>query len=161
MTAAKVAPAKQGTHKRPSTKTLLAVSNRVAAAKNLGEALDTFVQIATSLIEAETGSIFLNDFTTGELYTRIAKDNFSHEIRMTNTVGIAGEVFTTGKSLIIHDAYADPRFNRAVDSQTGFTTTNILCIPLYNLGGEKIGVAELLNKKSGRFTEDDLSILDA
>src|SRR5581483_4796187 len=85
--------------KRPATKTLLAVSNRVAVAKSLGEALDTVVHIATSLIGAETGSIFLNDPTSGELYTRIAKDKFSHEIRMTNTVGIAGEVFRTGKSL--------------------------------------------------------------
>jgi adenylate cyclase len=160
-TAARLAPVVQRKRKRPGTKTLLAVSNRVAVAKSLGEALDTVVHIATSLIGAETGSIFLNDPTTGELYTRIAKDKFSHEIRMTNTVGIAGEVFTTGKSLIIDDAYADTRFNRAVDSQTGFTTNNILCIPLFNLTGEKIGVAELLNKKVGKFSEDDLSVLDA
>jgi len=32
---------------------------------------------------------------------------------------------------------------------------------VYNLNGEKIGVAELLNKKNGRFNEDDLSFLDA
>src|SRR5215831_12850364 len=158
---AKLVPAKARKPKRPATKTLLAVSNRVAVARNLAEALDTVVHLATTMIGAETGSIFLNDSSTGELYTRIAKEKFSHEIRMTNTVGIAGHGFTSGKSLIIDDAYADPRFNRAVDSQTGFTTNNILCVPVYNLNGEKIGVAELLNKKNGRFNEDDLSFLDA
>lgn len=159
--AAKLAPAKRRSRKRPSTKTLLAVSNRVAVAKNLGEALDTVVHLCTTLVGTEAGSIFLNDPSTGELYTRITKEKFSHEVRMTNTVGIAGQVFSSGQSLIIDDAYADSRFNRAVDSQTGFTTNNIICIPLYNLSGEKIGAAELLNKKSGRFNEDDLSFLDA
>lgn len=48
--------------------------------------------------------------------------NFMREIRILNTSGVAGYVFTKGEGVIIPDAYADPRFNRNIDEQTGFVT---------------------------------------
>ena len=35
--------------------------------------------------------------------------------------------FTTGKGEIVKDAYADERFNKDVDEQTGYVTNSILC----------------------------------
>ena len=140
---------------------LLSVSNRLAMSKTLIEALDTLVEITTATIGAERGSIFLNDAKTGELYTRVAEGKFSREIRMLNSQGVAGHVFTTGKGVVIHDAYADEHFNPEFDGKTGFTTKSILCAPLLTLKGQKIGVSQLLNKKDGQFTEDDLELLEA
>ena len=149
--------------KRPKSapaELLLSVSNRLALSRSLSEALDTLVEITATTIGAERGSIFLNDPSTGELYTRVAEGKFSREIRMLNTVGVAGHVFTTGKGAVIHDAYGDERFNAEIDSKTGFTTGSILCAPLQNLRGERIGVSQLLNKKEGKFTEADLALLE-
>ena len=145
----------------PTSDLLLGVSNRLALSKTLTEALDTLVELTATTIGAERGSIFLNDPTTDELYTRVADGKFSREIRMLNSVGVAGHVFTSGEGAVINDAYSDERFNPEVDSKTGYTTTSILCAPLLTLRGDKIGVSQLLNKKDGEFTQDDLQLLEA
>jgi len=139
---------------------LLDVSNRLALSNNLDEAMASMRDIATEVIGAERSSIFLNDSITGELYARIT-GKFSREIRILNSTGIAGHVFTSGQGLLIKDAYSDERFNRSVDQQTGFTTKSILCAPLRTLKGEVIGVAQLLNKLEGDFTQADMDLLEA
>jgi len=140
---------------------LLTVSQKIAAIDSLDEVLKTLVEMTTTELRAERGSLFLNDPETGELYSRVAQGNFQREIRVLNTSGIAGHVYTTGKGVIIHDAYADPRFNRSIDEQTGFVTQSILCVPVRTVKGDVIGVAQALNKRKGRFTKGDLQLLEA
>lgn len=140
---------------------LLDVSRRVAAIETLDEVLATLVEMTTWEIGAERGTLFLNDPITDELYSRFAQGNFQREIRILNTSGIAGLVFQTGEGVIIDDAYADQRFNRTVDEQTGFKTRNILCAPVRTVKDELIGVIQVLNKNDGLFSEDDLSLLEA
>ena len=140
---------------------LLSVSRKIAAIDSLDEVLKTLVEMTTAELRAERGSLFLNDPETSELYSRVAQGNFQREIRILNTSGFAGHVFTTGKGVIIHDAYADPRFNRSIDEQTGFVTRSILCVPIRTVKGEVIGVAQALNKRKGRFTKGDLQVLEA
>jgi hypothetical protein len=38
----------------------------------------------------------MNDAATNELYSRIAQGNIQREIRILNTSGVAGHVFSTG-----------------------------------------------------------------
>lgn len=140
---------------------LLEVTRRMARYDTLDDVLKALVEMTTSALNAERGSLFLNDPDTNELYSRVAQGNFQREIRLMNNSGIAGYVYTSGEPLIIHDAYSDPRFNRSVDEQTGFTTRNILCVPIKTVRGEIIGVAQTLNKKSSRFTRKDLDLLQA
>ena len=140
---------------------LLDVSHKMAAFDTLDEVLNALVAMATGRLNAERGSLFLNDPESNELYSRVAQGNIQREIRMLNNRGIAGHVFTTGEPLIIHDAYSDPRFNRSIDEQTGFVTQNILCVPIKTLKGEVIGVAQTLNKLKGKFTTHDLHLLQA
>jgi adenylate cyclase len=140
---------------------LLQVTTDLAKTKSLDEALETLVKITTSTIGAERGTIFLNDPTTGELYSRIAQGNFRREIRIMNSKGVAGWVFSHNEGAIIPDAYKDDRFNKAVDVRTGFRTKSILCAPLRTVNGEKIGVSQILNKVDGEFTEEDLEMLQA
>jgi adenylate cyclase len=140
---------------------LLQVTTDLAKTKSLDEALETLVKITTTTIGAERGTIFLNDAATGELYSRIAQGSFRREIRILNTKGVAGWVFTQNKGAIIHDAYKDDRFNKAVDVRTGFRTKSILCAPLRTVSGEEIGVSQILNKIDGEFEQDDLDLLEA
>ncbi|WP_435627020.1 GAF domain-containing protein [Candidatus Ferrigenium straubiae] len=140
---------------------LLAVSHRMAEFDTLDEVLNALVEMTTTHLNAARGSLFLNDPATNELYSRAVQGNIKREIRMLNTSGIAGFVFTSGEPLIIHDAYSDSRFNRSIDEQTGFVTQNILCVPIKTLKGEVIGVAQTLNKLKGKFTQHDLHLLQA
>ena len=140
---------------------LLDVVKTMAAYETLDDMLNVLVEMTTKAINADRGTIFLNDAETGELYSRVAQGNFQREIRLLNATGIAGHVFTHDEAVIVDDAYSDSRFNRAVDEKTGYVTQSILCVPIRTVKGQTIGVAQVLNKKSGHFTRDDLNLLEA
>ena len=56
----------------------------------------------------------------------------------------------------VDDAYSDPRFNQAVDAETGFRTRSMLCLPLQDRSGVVFAVTQLLNRRDGRpFDEQD------
>jgi adenylate cyclase len=139
---------------------LLDVSFRLSKCKSLDEIIDTLVSVFSNELRCERGSLFLNDPNSSELYSRILLHGAFREIRILNSLGIAGHVFTEGQPLIVDDAYADMRFNRSVDEQTGFGTRSILCLPIRTFTGEIMGVAEALNKIGGNFTEQDLQLLE-
>ncbi len=157
----RVTQLRQADKKLQQAEMLLNVSRRVASIENLDEVLKTLIEMIAYELGAERASLFLNDAATGELYSRVAQGTSSREIRMLNTTGIAGAVFENGQGEIIADAYADNRFNRQVDEQTGFKTQNIVCAPVKTVKGEVIGVTQALNKKEGPFTPDDLNLLEA
>jgi adenylate cyclase len=157
----KTGPGPEQRRRLSEAELLLDISKTTAAFETLDEILKTLVEITTRELKADRGTIFLNDPGTGELYSRVAQGNFQREIRILNNTGVAGHVFTTGKALIVHDAYDDPHFNRAIDEETGYLTRSILCVPIRTIKGELIGVAQALNKKTGRFTPADRRLLEA
>lgn len=154
----RIAAAEQSLHR---AELLLRISRDVAALDTLEEVLQKIVEIAAREADAERGTLFLNDSRTGELFSRIGHGAGFREIRILNNTGIAGHVFTTGEGAIVHEAYEDPRFFRAVDEQTGYVTKSILCAPIRTARGEIVGALQLLNKRKGLFTEDDLRFLEA
>src|SRR6476646_239134 len=141
--------------------TLLHVSRTVSAMETLDEMLTALIELTVRETDADRGTLFLNDPATGELYSRVLQGERWIEIRFLNNAGIAGRVFTTHEPLIINDTYADPRFNRDIDEQTGYSTKNIVCAPVTTARGDVIGVAQVLNKASGDFDTDDLALLEA
>lgn len=148
-------------HRLQRAETLLSINQILASAQSLDEVLEALVDVSARVTDAERGSLFLYDGHTKELYSRVAQGEYTREIRFLGTDGIAGHAFTSGVGTIIHDPYADYRFNRGVDGQTGFLTKNILCAPIRSTTGEIIGVIECLNKRRGSFTADDLDLLEA
>jgi adenylate cyclase len=143
------------------TEMLLSVTQKIAGLKNLTEILWTLIDMTTQELSAERGTLFLNDPLTGELYSRVAQGDLTREIRILNTTGIAGAVFQTGLGEAVHHPYEDERFNSKIDEQTGFETKNIICVPVRTVRNDVLGVIQILNKKKGRFTKEDLAILEA
>ncbi len=133
----------------------------IAKTASLKEALTTLVNITTSVIGCERGSIFLNDEKTNELYSFIAQGNLDQEIRILNTSGLVGWSFTHDESISVEDAYKDERYNRIIDKITGFKTTSVLCVPLKTINNEIIGVTQMLNKIDGKFTSADEQLVKA
>lgn len=140
-------------------KMLLEVGRKVAAQDTLDTVLETLIDLASAETGADRGTLFLNDPVTGELFSRVALGMRTREIRLMNDDGISGAVFQTGVGLIIEDAYADKRFNSKIDKETGYKTRNLLCAPITTAKGEIIGVAQVLNKINGDFTQRDLEVL--
>jgi len=139
---------------------LLDVTRRISGTESLDEILEALVEMTSLAIRCDRCSFFLNDVATGELYSRVAQGVHRREIRLLNKEGIAGAAFQTGLSIIVDDAYADPRFNATIDRDTGYLTKTVLCVPLVTGKGEVIGVAQALNKVGGTFTERDQALLE-
>jgi adenylate cyclase len=139
----------------------LNVVSDVSSEINLGPLLQMIMTAITKMLQADRSTLFINDEKTNELYTQIGQGLGATNIRLPNHLGIAGAVFTSGKTINIPYAYADLRFNPAFDKQTGYFTRSILCCPVLNKDGKVIGVTQVLNKKGGPFNEEDEQRLTA
>ncbi|MCT0224068.1 adenylate/guanylate cyclase domain-containing protein [Synechococcus sp. CS-1328] len=141
---------------------LLEVSTAVGIEPSLNGQLSCLLELVTRATGADRGTLFVNDPKTQELYSRESAGGLEREIRILNTVGIAGHVFQSGEGLLVDDAYTDERFNRTVDEQTGYRTGAIACAPMRSMQGDMIGVLEVLNKRPGGvFSQRDLRLLEA
>jgi adenylate cyclase len=140
---------------------LVDVANRVSDTLSLDVLFVRLLEAVTESLDAERSSLFLHDAETGELFSRVMQGNAVGEVRFPVGQGIAGSVFTSGRGEIIPDAYADPRFNRWVDTETGYRTRNLLCVPIRNNRNEVIGVTQALNKRAGEFDVEDMQALEA
>jgi len=125
---------------------------------DLGELLGRILEVAKSQTEAERGTLFLVDEKSNEVWSLIAHGMEKEEIRLPFGKGIAGHVAQTGETVLIPDAYADPRFNPDVDKRTGYRTRSILCLPIRNKTGKIIAALQLLNRK-GVFTQENVEFL--
>ena len=139
---------------------LLDVTRRISEKDSLDEILEALVEMTSLALSCDRCSFFLNDAGTGELYSRVAQGIRRREIRLLNNDGVIGAAFQTGQSIIIDDAYADPRFNPKIDSETGYLTKTVLCVPLRTAKGDIIGIAQSLNKAGGFFTAHDQALLE-
>lgn len=136
-----------------------------------GEERDQSVDLSRSLLQimerigffmrAERTTLFLYDAEQDMLWSKVASGEGIGEIRVPAGVGIAGHVMSTGETVNIPDAYADPRFNPEVDRKSGFHTRGILCLPVVNYQGQRIGVVQVLNKTDGVFDDHDEMLLQA
>jgi len=139
----------------------------IEAAKALNSTLDldkllgVILETALGLVDGDRGTVYLLDAEKKELWSRVLKGGERIEIRMPMGSGIAGYVAATGDTLNIPDAYFDTRFNPEIDRVTGYRTRSILCMPMKNRAGMIAGVFQILNKRTGIFTADDESVLDA
>ncbi len=138
---------------------LVKIGQAVAAEKDIDKLLQTIAEEARDAIQADRCTVFLYDKDTDELWSKVALGIGSQEIRFNASQGIAGTVFRTGETINIKDAYSDSRFNKDIDSKTGYVTKTILCMPIRNIEQEIIGVFQVLNKLSGYFTQEDEDIL--
>jgi len=121
----------------------------------LEQSLRIFTRRVGELLHAERASLFLVDHGRQQLVLRVAEDAPEGEhLRIPLGSGIAGAAATEGRPVRVRDAYADPRFNRAVDLETGFTTRSVLCLPLHDRGGKVFAVTQLLNRRDGAPFDD-------
>lgn len=147
--------------KRASRLELLAqLGAALHSERDFDRLLDRIFKELTEVLEAERSSLFLVDDEANELYSVIAQKEA--EIRFPRGAGIAGTVASTGRSVLIPDAYKDPRFNPEVDKVTGFRTRSMLTVPLRSSLGEVLGVAQVLNRRDGKpFDKEDQLLLEA
>jgi adenylate cyclase len=140
---------------------LLEVNTAITTEMQLGALLKKIVQVTSKIVHADRTSLFMHDPRTDELWSLVAEGVDTREIRFPSNTGLAGHSFTTGEVINIRDAYRDERFNREIDSQTGYTTRSILALPVVARDGRRLGVMQSLNHVGGHFTAGDVARMGA
>jgi signal transduction histidine kinase len=138
---------------------LLELGQIIGLDLQLKEMLLQIAQKACEVMAADRGSVFLYDPSTDDLWSTVALGMGGEVIRIPSRSGLAGACFQTGEIINLEDVYQDSRFNKEVDAHTGYSTRNLLCMPLYTRSGSILGVIQLLNKKAGVFSEEDEAFL--
>jgi len=135
------------------------VSRALSQTGNLDALLALIIAKVTELMEADRATLYLLTEDGGHLWSKVAQGN--ERIRLAVGEGIAGWVAQTGEIVNIPDAYADQRFQPAVDLKSGYRTRSILSVPMRGAPGSLAGVLQVLNKQDGPFTHADEELLVA
>jgi transcriptional regulator with GAF, ATPase, and Fis domain len=112
-------------------------------------------EAATRLLQADRASIFLWDRPNHTLVGRPALGLPNGELRIPDDHGAVGQVIQSGAPCRVDAAMNPDAIDRKVDSQLGYHTRTLLCVPLRSRSGELLGAFELINKLSGAFTRED------
>jgi signal transduction histidine kinase len=140
---------------------LIEISRDLASTLDLDTLLADIVRAAADITKAEAASILLYDDTARQLYFQIATNIDEPTMRgliVPLDKSIAGWIVTNRQSVRIDDAHKDERFFGDVDQTIEYSTKSLLGIPLITKN-KVVGVLEVVNKKRGRFTDPDESML--
>jgi K+-sensing histidine kinase KdpD len=140
---------------------LIEIARDLASTLDLDVLLEHIVEAAAEVIRSEAASILLYDNLTRQLYFQVATDLDEPTLRglvVPLEGSIAGWIVTNRKSVRLTDVQKDPRFSGHTDRVTGLPTKSLLGVPLITKN-KVVGVLEALNKRGGKFTEGDESLL--
>ena len=138
---------------------ILEVTRKLAAPFDLDTMLTEVVNATREILHADRGTIFLYDEDADELVIRIGTS--MKRLRIPADKGIVGESARTRKLINVPDCYADDRFNRDIDKQSGYKSRCMLTIPLIGYEESLIGVLQILNKNEGVFDDQDEYVAQA
>lgn len=140
---------------------ILKISLNLSAVHETEPLLELIAKEATRLLDCDRASIFIWDKEHREIVACPALGVEGNSLRLPDNSGIVGEVIHAGRTLRVDDAYNDSRFNRKVDTASGYKTRNLLCGPLYGSDKKLLGAFEVINKNSGAFSaEDEVTLAD-
>ena len=140
---------------------LLNVARTLAAETSLELLLKTVAEEIKKVLDADRCTVFLLDKDRNEIVSKVALGMGTQEIRFPANTGLAGYVAQSGEIINIKNAYEDARFNQDIDKETGYKTKTILCMPIWNMKHEILGVFQVLNKQNGTFSKEDEEVLIA
>jgi GAF domain-containing protein len=99
------------------------------------------IEASYRLLDAERVTMFLLDSTARFLV--IAHSADAEGVRIPVSNGLAGYCASHNAPVVVHDAYADDRFDQSVDAATGFRTHSVLCVPIRDSSGAVVGVLQV------------------
>jgi signal transduction histidine kinase/putative methionine-R-sulfoxide reductase with GAF domain len=135
------------------------VSRALSETGDLDALLELIMTKVTELMEADRSTLFVVSEDGKQLWSKVSQGSERVEIRLDVGEGIAGWVAKTHEVVNIPDAYADQRFQPAVDLKSGYRTRSILSVPMLGALGGLVGVLQVLNKEAGPFTHADEELL--
>lgn len=134
----------------------------------IGPLLQQSAAMVQQALDAERATIYLVLPETQELESAAVIGNVSRTIRVPiREDSLAGYCAVSERSFFIPDAYGDLtsvdpklRFDRSWDEINQFRTRDVLCAPAA-YQGRIHGVVQVINRRGGCFSEDDLRPLES
>jgi len=146
--------------------TLFRISGALHRYRGLDARLGFITKEVQNLMGVEGASVILLDEEKKEFFFREAVYDDGEtgqkmkEIRFPVDKGVAGEVYRTGRPLIVPDTSKDPHFFSQVDEKSHYRTRSMLDVPI-QIQDRLIGVLCAVNKKEGVFEQSDVDLLAA
>ncbi|MBC8456544.1 MAG: PAS domain S-box protein [Deltaproteobacteria bacterium] len=135
---------------------LLRISTALPAYPELEELLDYISDEIRGVMNAEVALVILLDEEKNEFsYVGAAHENTTtekriKEFRFPANRSVAGKVIRTGEPIVVSDTSKDPDFYLGVDEKIGYSTRNMIEVPLRGRV-RIIGVLCVRNKREGGF----------
>ncbi|MCB9078602.1 MAG: GAF domain-containing protein [Anaerolineaceae bacterium] len=128
------------------------VARTLSSTLELEEVLHRIMDQVEEMLNVSAGFLLLKDPTTEDLTFQIGLGQTKNidYFRIPKGKGVAGHVAVTGKPMHVE------KKQHPID----FHAENLLCVPLV-LHNQVIGVLEVLNKKEGHFSQNDLELLSS
>lgn len=144
------------------TEARLRLADFVARSTSVTEFVGVVMAEGKRLMGCDRFGFLLVDDLKKELWiTHVDGQN----VRMPLSKGLSGLVATTGETLCVRDAYTHELFDPTLDRKTGYRTTSVLCMPVFedhtSVHPKIVAVAMGINKLEGThvvpFTSTDMA----
>jgi GAF domain-containing protein len=112
---------------------------------------------ARNLVDADRCSIFIVDNEDQILWTKHS-DGIGRIVIGLDS-GVVGDTYKKRSPQIVNNPYEDERFLPNIDKKSGYTTKNMITVPIFDSKRNVMGVMQLLNKKRFDFDSADLELL--
>ncbi|MEN4053641.1 MULTISPECIES: GAF domain-containing protein [Sulfurimonas] len=130
---------------------------KLMAMDDIQKVLELIADEAKSLVDADRCSIFIVDNEDKILWTKLS-DGIGRIVIGLDS-GIVGVTYKTKEPQIVNNPYEDERFLPNIDKKSGYTTKNMITVPIFDSKRNVMGVMQLLNKKRFDFERADLELL--
>ncbi len=139
------------------------IGRTLVSTRDLDQVLATVIRIINDNMQVEKAWVLLLDQATDEINRRDTEQKVHRAMpapQMRVGEGVAAWVVATGQPALVADVRQDKRWNPEIDRATEIAARSVLCVPL--VAKEKvIGAVELINKRMGNFTQEDLRLLES
>ena len=138
---------------------LIEIQHRIGVERDITRLPDIVMREVSELLDTDRSTLFLLDWETMQLRACFAQGIEGNTIVVPLRMGVVGAAILQRRILNIVNAHQHPFFNKNIDNQTGYKTDSVLASPIIGNDGTVLGGVELLNKTTGRFTQEDERIL--
>lgn len=143
---------------------MLRMSKALHRYRSLDRLLSYVTRLIQVLMQVSGASVIFLDPARQEFYFQMTAYDDKAAGRKLSTVrfpadkGVAGEVYRTGKPLIVRDYAKSPYAFKQVDEQVQYETRNMLDVPL-RIKDRMIGILCVVNKRDSAFNQEDVELL--
>jgi signal transduction histidine kinase len=140
------------------------IARSLSSTLELAPLFNQILNSAVEILNCEAGSLLLVDQHSGDLVFEAAVGPVAENLmgqRLPPGTGLVGKAVDTQQAFIVNDVRRTKDWFEQSDQRTGFTTNDLLVVPM--IYKENVtGVVEVINRKDGRpFTNDDQELLTA